>query len=54
MQPKNEKDSLYRFLSRLDRILNVTHLLCKLSRAIDWSVFETELGPYYLEGQKVG
>jgi IS5 family transposase len=51
MQPKDKKDSLYLFQSRLDQILNLTHSLCKLSLAIDWSVFEAEFGPYYSVGQ---
>jgi hypothetical protein len=42
-QPKDEKESLCLFQSRLDQILNLTHSLYKLSRAIDWSVFESEL-----------
>ncbi len=35
MRSKDEKESLYLFQSRLDQILNLTHSLCKLSRAID-------------------
>jgi len=51
MQPKNHKNSLNLFQSRLDQIINMDHPLIKLSRQIDWSVFESEFGPYYCEGQ---
>lgn len=51
MQHKNQKSPLELFQSRLDQILNLDHQLIKLSSAIDWSVFETEFGPLYCEGQ---
>jgi len=51
MYPKSEQDSLSLFQSRLEQILNLSHPLCKLSPAIDWSVFETDFGPYYSEDQ---
>jgi len=50
MQHKS-KNSLQLFQSRLDQILNMKHPLIKLAEKIDWSVFETEFGPYYSEGQ---
>lgn len=51
MQPKNQEDSLYLFQARLEQIIDLKHPLCKLSHAINWSVFVTEFGPYYSETQ---
>ena len=49
MKHKNEKSPLHLFQSRLDQILNMEHAMVKLSKAIDWSVFDDEFGPLYSE-----
>jgi len=46
---KNEKSPLHLFQSRLEQILNLDHSLVKLSKAIDWSVFDAGFGPLYSE-----
>src|SRR4030042_2690444 len=51
MQRKNQKNPLLLFQARLDQIITLDHPLCKLAREINWSVFETEFGPFYSEGQ---
>jgi len=51
MKLKNQKDPLHLFQARLDQIIDLNHPLCKLAREINWSVFETEFGPFYSEGQ---
>ncbi len=51
MHPKSHKNSLNLFQSRLEQIINMNHPLIKLSRELDWSVFEAEFGAYYSEGQ---
>ena len=38
------------FRSRLDRIINLTHALVKLSRAIDWRFLEAQFGSVYSDG----
>src|ERR1700739_4239000 len=38
------------FRSRLDRIIDLTHALVKLSRAIDWRFFEAQFGSVYSDG----
>jgi hypothetical protein len=38
------------FRSRLDRIIDLTHALVKLSRAIDWRFLETQFGSVYSDG----
>ena len=38
------------FRSRLDRIIDLTHALVKLSRAIDWRVLEMRFGSVYSDG----
>src|SRR2546421_12654986 len=38
------------FRSRLDRIIDLTHALVKLSRAIDWRFFEAQVGSGYSDG----
>lgn len=49
IRPKERKDSdagdLFRL--RLDRIVDMNHLLAKLSRLIDWKFLEEELGFVY-------
>ncbi len=37
--------------TRLVEIVNPNHPLCKLAQAIDWAVFERELGPLYADNQ---
>lgn len=49
MKSKNKKKSPNLFQSRLDQIINPKHELVKLAKAIDWSVFEEELGQFYSE-----
>ncbi len=51
MRLKNQRNPLLLFQARLDQIISLDHPLCKLAREIDWSVFETEFGPFYSEGQ---
>jgi Transposase domain (DUF772) len=38
------------FRSRLDRIIDLTHALVKLSRAIDWQFLEAQFGSVYSDG----
>src|SRR5580693_1545693 len=38
------------FRSRLDRIIDLTHALVKLSRAIDWRFLEMQFGSVYSDG----
>src|SRR6266702_4665476 len=38
------------FRSRLDRIIDLTHALVKLSRAIDWRFVEAQFGSVYSDG----
>ena len=38
------------FRSRLDRIIDLTHALVKLSRAIDWRFLEVQFGSVYSDG----
>lgn len=50
MHPKKQsipQDELFR--SRLAQIINTKHPLCQLAQAIDWSYFEQEFGPLYVE-----
>jgi transposase, IS5 family len=50
MQPKtSSSDQGDLFRSRLDQILNRRHPLCRLADSIDWSVFDKEFGPLYVE-----
>ena len=35
------------FRSRLDQIIDLTHALVKLSRAIDWHFLESQFGSVY-------
>ena len=51
MKAKDEDQNLRLFESRLDQIINLKHELCVLAGEIDWSVFESEFGPCYSEGQ---
>jgi transposase, IS5 family len=41
----NNKDSLYKI--RLDKILNLDHPLCMLTKNIDWSEFDKEFTPMF-------
>ena len=50
MQPKSgfsDQGDLFR--SRLDQILNRRHPLYRLADSIDWSLFDSEFGPLYVE-----
>ena len=38
------------FRSRLDRIIDLTHALVKLSRAIEWRFLEAQFGSVYSDG----
>ncbi len=51
MKPKPPKNELELFQSHLDQILDQEHPLCKLSRQIDWGVFEEKFGPHYSPGK---
>jgi len=50
MKHQDRVEPLRLFQSRLDQIINLDHPLAQLAQAIDWSVFETEFGPCYCEG----
>lgn len=50
MKPKSSSsDQCDLFRSRLDQILNRRHPLYRLADAIDWTVFDREFGPFYVE-----
>ncbi len=50
MKPKSSSsDQGDLFRSRLDQILNRRHPLYQLADAIDWTVFDREFGPLYVE-----
>ena len=50
MKPKSStSDQGDLFRSRLDQILNRRHPLFRLADSIDWTVFEKEFGPLYVE-----
>jgi len=51
MKAKKEDRNLRLFEFRLDQIINLKHELCVLARGLDWSVFASEFGPCYSEGQ---
>ena len=51
MTPKKPKTELELFQSHLDQILDREHSLYKLSRQIEWKVFEHEFGALYSPGQ---
>ena len=51
MQPKKIQESPDMFRSRLDQILNKRHPLFVLSHQIDWSYFEKNYGPTYVESE---
>jgi IS5 family transposase len=38
------------FRAHLDQVLNREHPLCVLANQMDWSIFEQEFGPLYVEG----
>jgi transposase, IS5 family len=52
MRPRERQETgeqdLFRF--RLDRIIDLTHALVKLSRAIDWRFLEAQFGSVYSDG----
>jgi IS5 family transposase len=41
------------FRSRLDQIIDRTHALVKLSRAIDWRFLEAQFGSVYSDGPRL-
>lgn len=50
MYPKKQlkpQDELFR--SRLEQIIDLNHPLCQLAGAINWSVFQEEFEPHYVE-----
>jgi hypothetical protein len=49
MRPKERRESGQTdlFRARLDQIVDPSHALVKLARAIDWSFFEARLGEVY-------
>lgn len=50
MHPKKQfqpQDELFR--SRLEQLIDLKHPLCQLARVINWSYFEEEFGPLYVE-----
>jgi IS5 family transposase len=52
MHPKKQskpQDELFR--SRLAQIIDLKHPLCWLAQSIDWSYFEQEFGPLYVENK---
>lgn len=50
MKPKPPDNAADLFRSQLTQILNLDHRLCRLSRQIDWDVFEQEYGALYATG----
>lgn len=50
MKPRSPDNAPDLFRAQLSQILNLHHPLCRLSRQIDWSVFETQFGRLYAEG----
>jgi hypothetical protein len=51
MRPRERRETGEQdlFRSRLDRIIDLTHALVKLSRAIDWRFLEAQFGSVYSE-----
>jgi len=50
MHPKTQsrlQDELFR--SRLEQIIDLKHPLCQLANTVNWSYFEQEFGPLYVE-----
>ena len=50
MKPKTPDNETDLFRSQLSQIINLEHRLCRLSRQIDWTVFEDEYGALYAAG----
>ena len=52
MRPRERRETGEQdlFRSRLDRIIDLTHALVKLSRAIDWRFLEAQFGSVYSDG----
>ena len=52
MRPRERRETGEQnlFRSRLDRIIDLTHALVKLSRAIDWRFLEARFGSVYSDG----
>ena len=50
MHPKNQsRPQNELFQSRLEQIIDLKHPMCRLAEAIDWTYFEVEFGPFYVE-----
>ena len=54
MRPRERRETGEQdlFRSRLDQIIDLSHALVKLSRAIDWRFFEAQFGSVYSEGPR--
>jgi IS5 family transposase len=52
MRPRERRETGEQdlFRSRLDQIIDLTHALVKLSRAIDWPFLESQFGSVYSDG----
>jgi IS5 family transposase len=52
MRPRERRETEEQdlFRSRLDQIIDLTHALVKLSRAIDWHFLESQFGSVYSDG----
>jgi IS5 family transposase len=50
MKPKPPDNAADLFRSQLSQVINQEHRLCRLSRQIDWDVFEQEYGALYATG----
>ena len=52
MRPRERRETGEQdlFRSRLDRIIDLTHALVKLSRVIDWRFLEMQFGSVYSDG----
>ena len=53
MRPRERRETGEQdlFRSRLDRIIDLTHALVKLSRAIDWRFLEAQFGSVDSDGR---
>ena len=52
MRPRERRETGEQdlFRSRLDQIIDLSHALVKLSRAIDWRFLEAQFGSVYSDG----
>jgi transposase, IS5 family len=52
MRPRERRETGEQdlFRSRLDQIIDMSHALVKLARAIDWRVLEERFGSVYTDG----